>query len=155
MQQQQSFIFAPGIWIGEGKITFTASPEVLSFFTKWESKPGVRENEIQCTQQVEMQGVDDKVVNRFRFFDITPKTFAIELENDLVGVVRGKGIISATELAWEFRGHPSFEGFEVYRLKDSGDYNVHAEFASPDQFRTIIDGRVWKKTDDEADKTEK
>lgn len=146
-QQQQDFIFFPGVWIGEGKITFTASPEVLSFFTRWESKPGPREGEVQCTQRVEMQGVDDKVVNRFHVFEITPKGFQIELENDLVGRVRGRGIIAPKELAWEFRGHSSFEGFEVYRLKDNGDYSVHAEFASPDQFRTIINGRIWRKTE--------
>lgn len=141
---QEAFIFSPGIWLGEGKITFTASPEVLSFFTRWESEPS-EQNVIRCTQQVEMQGVDDKVINHFRFFDMTPTSFSIELENDLVGCVKGKGIISPTELAWEFRGHPSFEGFEIYRLKDNKDYSLHAEFSSPDQFRTIIDGRIWKK----------
>ncbi len=145
VQQQQPFLFSSGIWIGEGKITFTASPEVLSFFTRWETKPGGREGELLCTQNVEMQGVDDKVINRFRVFDITPRSFAIELENDLVGLVRGKGVIAPNEIAWEFRGHPSFEGFEVYRAKENGDYSVHAEFASPDQFRTVINGRVWRK----------
>lgn len=145
--ESQAFIFTPGIWIGEGKISFTASPEVLSFFTKWDFKPQMREGEVRCTQQVEMQGVDDKVINNFRFFSIQPDSFALELENELVGCVRGNGVVSAKEIAWEFRGHPSFEGFEVYRVKENGDYAVHAEFASPDQFRTIINGRIWRKTD--------
>lgn len=143
--EHQGFIFSSGLWVGEGKITFTASPEVLTFFTRWETKDGIREHEMISHQQVEMQGVDDKVLNRFRFFDINPKGFGVELENDLVGCVRGKGVIAAKEVAWEFRGHKNFEGFEVYRLKDNGDYVVHAEFASPDQFRTIIDGRIWRK----------
>ncbi len=145
--ENQGFIFSPGLWIGEGKITFTASPEVLNFFTRWETKPGDKEGELQCVQQVEMQGVDDKVVNRFKFFNVKPKSFAVTLENDLVGIVKGKGVLAANEIAWEFRGHPNFEGFEVYRLKDNGDYTVHAEFASPDQFRTIINGRIWRKAD--------
>ncbi len=143
--QHKGFLFSSGTWIGEGKISFTASPEVLSFFTKWTSKPGERDGDVRCTQQVEMSGVDDHVVNQFRFFDIRQNSFSVELSNELVGIVRGKGVISEKEIAWEFRGHPSFEGFEVYRLKDNGDWTVHAEFASPDQFRTIIEGRVWEK----------
>ena len=72
----------------------------------------------------------------------------MELHNELVGHVIGKGVYSDKEVAWEFRGHPSFEGFEVYHLRDDGDWSVHAEFASPDQFRTVINGRVWKMTED-------
>ncbi len=145
MIKHQGFIFSPGIWVGEGKITFTASPEILTFYTRWEIKDGPHEREMVAHQQVEMQGVDDKVVNRFRFFNISDKGFGVELENDLVGSVKGKGVIAANEVAWEFRGHKNFEGFEVYRRKENGDYSVHAEFASPDQFRTIIGGRIWSK----------
>lgn len=139
---KHAFIFSPGIWVGEGKITFSASSEVINFFTRWETSS--KESEMFSTQQVQMQDIEDKVINYFRFFDIAKTSFSVELENDLVGSVIGKGIISANELAWEFRGHASFEGFEVYCLKKEGDYSVHAEFSSPEQFRTIIEGRVWR-----------
>jgi hypothetical protein len=63
----------------------------------------------------------------------------------MLGSVQGKGIIDAKTIAWEFRGHPDFEGFEVYELQENGDFMLHAEYSSLDQIRTIIDGRIWKK----------
>ena len=139
------FIFEPGIWIGEGKITFSASQEHVRYFTKWNVHQ-LKDKKIICQQDVQMQGSDETVSNHFIFDDVTPATFLVELSNELLGTVRGKGVIDAKTLAWEFRGHTSFEGFEVYELQDNGDYMVHAEYVSPDQFRTIIDGRIWKKS---------
>ena len=139
------FIFFPGQWVGEGRITFTASPEHLRFYTKWtieETKKGI----INCQQEVEMEGGDENVHNDFLFSEVMADSFAVELSNDLLGTVRGKGIIDAKTIAWEFRGHANFEGFEVYELQENGDYMIHAEYASPDLFRTIIDGRIWKKS---------
>lgn len=148
---QHPFIFEPGKWIGEGKIKFSSALEDVKFYTKWNipksgEKIGKPEMVI-CSQQVEMQGNNEQVINRFYFHSFTPTSFGIELENDLVGKVQGKGIIDDKTFAWEFRGHPGFEGFEVYELLDNGDYMLHAEYASPDQFRTIIDGRIWKKSE--------
>lgn len=138
------FIFAPGQWIGEGRITFSASTEHLRFYTKW-----VIENEekgsVRCQQDVEMEGGEDRVFNGFLFSNILPNSFAIELTNELLGSVTGKGVIDSKTIAWEFRGHPEFEGFEVYELQENGDYMLHAEYATTEQFRTIIDGRIWKK----------
>ncbi len=142
---KHAFIFASGYWIGEGRIAFSASPEYVHYYTRWQIE---KENSglILCQQEVEMQGGGDNVHNRFQITSVTPSSFAITLENDLVGKVSGKGVIDDQTIAWEFRGHSSFEGFEVYELQDNGDYMVHAEYASPDQFRTIIDGRVWQKS---------
>jgi hypothetical protein len=39
----------------------------------------------------------------------------------------------------------AFEGFEVYEQQENGDYFLHAEYGSPDQFRTIIEGLIWRK----------
>jgi hypothetical protein len=69
----------------------------------------------------------------------------MELENELLGKVKGAGVIDEKTIAWEFHGTGGLEGFEVYELQDNGDYMMHAEYSSPDQFRTIIDGRIWKK----------
>lgn len=33
---EKDFIFIPSLWLGEGKISFTASQEFLKFYTKWE-----------------------------------------------------------------------------------------------------------------------
>lgn len=140
------FILSPGLWVGEGKVTFSASPERLRFYTKWKvekAKNGI----VNCTQQVEMEGGGENVYNDLTFSDIQAGGFLVELTSELLGTVMGKGVIDPKTIAWEFRGHPDFEGFEVYELQENGDYMLHAEFSSIDLVRTIIDGRIWKKSE--------
>lgn len=139
------FILDSGSWIGEGKITFSASPEHVRFYTKWQIEQKANE-QIVCMQRVEMESGIDPVINAFTFSNIEPASFVVHLKNDMFGDLMGKGVIDTKTIAWEFRGHPQFEGFEVYELQDDGDYMLHAEYASPDLFRTIIDGRIWKKS---------
>lgn len=144
MSPLNDFIFTPGIWLGEGKISFSASEEFLKFYTKWnivEGESGV----ITATQIVEMQGIEEQVINRFTFTDITPTSFMVLLENNIVGSVSGKGLRNQHVIGWEFRGHLTFEGFEVYEQQETGDYFLHAEYGAPDQFRTIVEGLVWRK----------
>ncbi len=144
MTTQRNFILAPSIWIGEGKITFSASPEFIKFYTKWqvtEEAPG----RLKATQIVEMQDTKEHIVNTYTFYDITLTHFSVQLENEVIGKISGTGIIEPTIIAWEFQGSKNLEGFEVYELQENGDYSLHAEFSSPDQFRTIIDGLIWKK----------
>ena len=144
------FLLSPSHWIGEGKITFSAASDVLKFYTRWIIAPpsgeGKQLTEVLSTQDVEMQGGEDQIKNRFILSNVTPHTFDIQLENELVGIIQGKGIIDLKKIAWEFRGYPTFEGFEVYELQDNGDYLFHAEYVSPDQFRSTIDGRIWQKS---------
>lgn len=142
----EAFILNPGIWNGQGKVSFSSSPDQIQFFTQWDiqEKQG---NLIRATQRVEMQGADETLVNAFVFALVTPTTFMIELSNELLGVVKGTGIIDAMQVAWEFRGHATFEGFEVYRLDEKSDFHFHAEYASPDQYRTLIDGRLWRRVE--------
>jgi len=140
------FIFKKGIWIGEGKITFSVSPDHLHFYTKWMIDPMVT-TVIRSQQLVEMEGRAENLFNQFNFSHITEKDFQIQLSSELLGSVTGKGIVDKRTIAWEFRGYPDFEGFEVYELEDNGDYMLHAEYSSTEQFRTIIDGRIWKKAE--------
>lgn len=138
------FIFKPGLWIGEGKVTFSASPETVRFYTKWTVEEE-KNKMIACQQHVEMEGGESNVYNTFVFSNLLPNSFSVELTSEMLGTAQGKGIIDEKTIAWEFRGHPEFEGFEVYELQDNGDFMLHAEYASIDQIRTIIDGRIWKK----------
>ena len=141
------FIFQPGIWIGEGRIAFSASPETVRFYTKWNIQP-LKRGDIPAEQQVEMQGSEPNTKTQFRFFNVTDKSFSVELDNETLGKVSGTGIIDLKTIAWEFHSQgEGLEGFEVYELQDNGDYMLHAEYASADQFRTIIDGRIWKKSE--------
>lgn len=140
----QEFIFVPSIWLGEGKISFTASPEFIRFYTKWEITQE-QEGVLKAVQTVEMHGIEEHVTNKFTFQDITPTSFAVDMENDIVGKISGKGLRKEQTIAWEFRGELAFEGFEVYEQQENGDYFLHAEYGSPDQYRTIVEGLVWRK----------
>ena len=141
------FILQPGTWIGEGKIAFSASPESVRFYTKWLIEPE-KKGLISCEQQVVMQGSEPNTKTQFRFSNVTPTTFSVELDNDTLGKVYGTGVIDPKTIAWEFHTKAEgLEGFEVYELQENGDYMLHAEYASADQFRTIIDGRIWKKSE--------
>lgn len=142
--QQHQFIFKPGKWTGEGTVSFSASPDQLFFITKWDVSQKNEDEGILCKQEVKMEAAEEKVVNSFLLYDVTPTSFHIELENELVGKAIGTGVIDEKTIAWEFRGQIGFQGFEVYELQDDGEYTLHAEYSSPDQFRTIIDGRIRK-----------
>lgn len=148
---EHKFLFTKGNWIGEGRITFNASPDVLKFYTRWVITPHITTKKeiraITCSQEVEMQGTEEHIKNTFNISEVTVNGFSIQLENDLIGLVTGTGIFDNKKIAWEFRGHPTFEGFEVYELQENGDYLFHAEYVSPDQFRSVIDGRIWLKSD--------
>lgn len=139
------FIFSPGYWLGDGKISFSASKEQIGFATRWIVEEEDDNAVISCTQEVEMRGSNEKVLNKLKFSQITEKNFRVELENDLAGKVKGKGVIDSKTIAWELREHAGFEGFEVYEIQENGEYHFHAEYASSENFRTIIDGRIWRK----------
>jgi len=139
------FIFMPGRWVGGGKIAFSVSPELVRFYTSWTLEEK-KQNAIHALQRVEMQSLEEVVNNKFTVYDLEEKKFKIDLENDLIGSATGIGIIDEKTIAWEFRGNTGIEGFEVYELQENGDYMLHAEYSSAEQFRTIIDGRIWKKS---------
>lgn len=140
-----SFIFSTGIWIGEGKITFSTSPEHIKFYTKWQVSD--EENGLFVAKQtVEMQGIKEHVVNIYTFQTITPNNFTLSLANDLMGKVKGKGVIDQNTIAWELLREDSFEGFEVYERQENGDYTFHAEYSSTEQYRTIVEGLIWQKS---------
>ncbi len=137
------FLFQAGHWIGEGKVSFSVSPEILRFYTRWTvQNPAPRS--IACEQRVEIQGNEPYMLNQFLLTEITEKDFIIDLENEVLGQVRGTGVIDPKNIAWEFHGRGGLEGFEIYELQENGEYTLHAEYTSPDQFRTIIDGRIRK-----------
>lgn len=147
---QHKFLFTPGRWVGGGKITFSASYELIRFYTSWVIEE-VAESKIFCRQRIEMQQINEMVNNFFIIYDISENGFKIDLENELFGSVSGAGIFDANIIAWDFHGTTTqsnqFEGFEVYELQEDGDYMMHAEYSSAELFRTIVDARIWKKDD--------
>ena len=138
------FIFSPGNWLGEGKIRLNMVDEELGFYTRW----NVSENEtgkIECVQEIQVKGLSDIMLNQFYFYDLTHGTFTIDLENEALGKITGTGLINDKTIAWEFRiPDIGFEGFEFYEKESDTSYLMRAEYATRDQFRTLILGKVWK-----------
>ncbi|MFV0339879.1 MAG: hypothetical protein ACK5MA_04495 [Parachlamydiaceae bacterium] len=142
------FIFTPGIWLGEGSISFASFDEKVAFFTRWtiqEPVPG----EIEAFQEVELSSVEQTTRNRMQISELTKGSFKVTLENDLMGKVSGKGIYDDHMVAWELRDQPGMEGYEVFKLQPDGTYQFRSEFSSP-PFRTLIEGKIWKKTTAES-----
>jgi hypothetical protein len=146
MINQHPFIFTPDAWLGEGKIQLNMVEEELNFFTRWNISQLDPEGRIECTQEIQVKGLSEIMINQFSLFDVGPTQFSIELENQSLGKIVGKGIVNDKMIGWEFRNPEiGFEGFEVYEKQPDGSYLIRAEYASSDQFRTLIQGRVWKK----------
>ncbi len=143
---QHLFIFSPGAWLGEGSIELNMSDEELGFFTKWTVSPPDSEGHIECLQEIQMKGLSETMHNRLVVSGQTPGGFSVQLENEPLGRVVGKGLISDKVIAWEFRiKELGFEGFEFYEKQEDGTYLMRAEFVTSDQFRTLIRGKVWQK----------
>ncbi|MGK5594298.1 MAG: hypothetical protein ACSNEK_02945 [Parachlamydiaceae bacterium] len=142
------FIFQSGVWLGQGEISFSASKEQIPCSTKWtveEKLSETGERVIFCLQEVEIRDSGDKLNNRITLSAIQPPNFLVELTNENIDKIAGKGVVSSTTIAWELRDKEGYEGFEVYEKQDNEEYNFHAEYASSENFRTIVDGKIWKK----------
>lgn len=137
------FIFVPSIWLGEGKISFNVSPEFLTFYTKWVITEKSSDS-MEAIQTVEIRNIQEKLENHLIISHITPDTFTISLENLATGTLCGTGLRTAETIAWEFMKGTDTQGFESYEKQDNGDYFVHAEYGT-EQYRTIIEGLIWRK----------
>ncbi len=143
--KNHTFIFQPGHWLGEGKIKLSMMDESLSFYTRWKIPESDKGGNLECVQEIQVAGLSDLMLNEFVFSDISSGNFNIELENQSLGRVIGSGIKSEEVIAWEFRmPEHGFEGFEFYERTQEDEYVMHAEYATNDDFRTVIHGRVWK-----------
>ncbi len=142
-----NFILTPSLWLGQGKITLNMVSEELAFYTRWDVNPKDASGLILCTQEIQVKGLSDVMHNQFSIYGLTNGEFQIDLENQALGKITGKGLISDKVIAWEFRIEDiGFEGFEFYEIENESRYRMRAEYATHDQFRTLIEGSVWKQT---------
>lgn len=145
MHPQHQFILSPQSWLGQGKITLNMVAEELTFFTRWTIGPADAAGKIVCTQEIQVKGLSDVMHNQFSIYSLNNGEFQIDLENQALGKITGKGLINDKVIAWEFRiPDIGFEGFEFYELEEGSRYRMRAEYATHDQFRTVIQGSVWK-----------
>jgi len=144
------FILKPSSWLGEGKIQLNMVEEELPFYTRWNIAQRDETGKIECFQEIQFKGLFDITHNQFFFYDLTSGTFVIELENLSLGKITGSGLITDSVIGWEFRAVDiGFEGFEFYEKQVDNTYLMRAEYATADRFRTVIKGKVWKKTEQE------
>lgn len=149
MDKQHSFILTPTKWLGEGKIQLNMVEEELGFFTRWNINQKDDTGKIECIQEIQVKGLSDIMLNQFSFFDLTPGKFTVDLENPALGKVTGTGLITDKVIAWEFRaGDIGFEGFEFYEKQPDNTYLMRAEYATADQFRTLIKGKMWQQVEE-------
>lgn len=146
MKMSECFIFEPGTWLGEGTVKLTVSDEELKYVTRWHVNKLKKSGEIGSVQEVQITGIPDVMQNQFSFYEFGEEHFKVKLENPTIGKVVGTGIYRPKLVAWEFRLNDiGFEGFEMYQLLDDGSYFMHAEYVSHEDFRTRIQGKIWKK----------
>lgn len=141
-----NFLFKPGNWIGEGSIELSNVEEKLVFYTRWRSLSADPDlMEIDSTQEIQVSGQSDIMLNQYLLSTFDTKRFDVELENQAWGKVYGEGMVDDGFIGWEFRNNDlGLEGYEYYQLQDDGSYEMKAEYASQDDFRTQITGRIWK-----------
>ncbi|HRW58273.1 MAG TPA: hypothetical protein P5048_01495 [Chlamydiales bacterium] len=144
-----TFLFNPGIWLGEGKIILNMVEEKLVFYTKWQIDKS--EDKTSGIQEIQIGGISENMRNELSFYDFTKSSFIVEMSNLNIGKVVGHGVIDDQLIAWEFRDNEmNFEGFETYKKQEDGSYLVHSEYVTSDQFRTQIEGRIWQKFNEEG-----
>lgn len=142
------FLLTPSSWLGQGRIQLNMVTEELAFVTKWSIGDRNADGHIECLQEIQVKGLSDIMHNQFNIFDLNTGEFQIHLENDALGKIAGKGVINDKIIAWEFRiEEMGFEGFELYEKQDEQTYLMRAEYATADQFRTVIQGKVWKQVE--------
>jgi hypothetical protein len=142
------FLLTPSAWLGQGKIQLNMVSEELAFFTRWNAENADGNGRIECLQEIQVKGLSDIMHNDFLIYNLNANgEFSIDLENQALGKVTGTGLINEKVIAWEFRIEEiGFEGFELYEKQDENNYLMRAEYATSDQFRTLIQGRLWKQT---------
>lgn len=145
MEISHFFIFKPGIWLGQGVVSLNMVKDQLSFSTRWIVEKE-KKSQITTSQEIEIPGLSDIIKNKFYFYNITPNRFKIRLESQNLGEVVGTGILKDNLIAWEFRRPEiGFEGYEVYNLQEDNSYSLVAEYSTSENFRTKVQGKIWKK----------
>ncbi len=144
--EKHSFLLTPGRWLGEGKIKLSMIEEELAFLTRWK----IEQDDLggmECVQEIQVKGLSEVMINHFHLFDQTAVSFSLFMESHVIGRVQGIGIINENVIGWEFRSEEvGFEGFELYEKQSDDLYHVKGEFSSSDQFRTSIQGKIWKQS---------
>jgi hypothetical protein len=142
------FLFQEGEWKGTGRVTFSVSPEVLQFITKW-TVTSLGNQRFRAVQKVEIPG-QEMQTNVFTITKQPSGEFQLFLENEVIGVFSGEGVSDDKRVAWEFTHHGTLEGMEVYEKTSDNEYSFRAEYIGGDDYSTSIHGTISKAAKDVA-----
>lgn len=147
-----SFIFNPGSWTGEGKITLNMVEEDLLFNSHWTVQDKDFSGKVICAQDIAIHGLSEGMRNELTFYGFENKSFSVDMENQNIGKITGVGVCDEKTIAWEFRNNGSdFEGYESYDLQPDGSYLMRGEYVTSDQLRTQIEAKIWPRAHSEPD----
>lgn len=140
------FILSPGKWIGTGKMLLTHSEEEIPFELIWNVSVLDQESGlIECVQELVLDKGKDHLTNAFIFSEPEERQFEVEMDNDALGQVEGRGFLDHEFLGWEFRNTGGrVEGFESYTLQREGGYVLKAEFGSHAEIKTTLVGNLHR-----------
>ncbi len=114
----------------------------LDFVMRWTVLP-LEQEQIFFNQSIEIPSLSQTMKNNFTLSKLSGDRFTIQLENQVIGKVFGKGVIDQGLIAWEFREpEQAFEGYEVYELQDDNTYKMRGEFSGGDGMRTYVSGSI-------------
>src|SRR5689334_22923900 len=94
------FLLTQSSWIGQGKIKLNMVAEELIFFTRWNIGDLDGSGRIESMQEIQVKGLSDIMHNQFTIYDVNSGQFSIELENQAIGKITGKGVINEKVIAW-------------------------------------------------------
>ena len=134
------FLFSEGEWEGSGHVTFSASPEVIPFTTKW-VVTDLGGRQFRAIQKVCIPDLDGQT-NTLTVTDCGLGKFQVFLENETLGVFSGNGVWDEGHVAWEFAHSGALEGIEVYEKMSDDEYSFRAEYTSGGEYSTFIRGTL-------------
>lgn len=141
---EHRFLLQQGIWQGDGKICFSMAEDELDFTMHWTILP-LEQEQIFFNQLIDIPTLGQTMKNSFTLSELAGDRFTIQLENQIIGKVVGKGVIDFELIAWEFREpKQAFEGYEVYELQEDQSYKMRGEFSGGDGMRTYVSGSISK-----------
>lgn len=134
------FIFSPGVWRGEGMLTFPLLSDKVKFYTQWEITQ-VAPGKCTAVQTVEMEGLSEQVINRWLFLQSDESSFSLELESASLGQQRGVGGADDSCFSWEVFG--DVKGHERYEQQGE-EWHFDARYGADDLYCTLVQGRLWR-----------
>jgi len=143
---EHTFLTQPATWLGEGVIQLNLIKDPMQFYSRW-TVSLTEDKQIQCTQEIEVSGLSDRMHNFFSFKLNKLDEICVQMENTMIGKIQAKGLYDEKIIAWEYQDPTEeFGGYEFYRKEDDG-YRFCCEFiTSKENLRTHIQGRMWMST---------